>query len=278
MILSGKAKLAGVMGWPVSHSRSPRLHGFWLDRYQIDGAYVPLAVPPEKISEALRALSSLGFKGCNVTIPHKEAAFEAVDRLTGRAKKIGAVNTVMVDENGGLTGDNTDGYGFIENLKAGAAGWRTEKPAAVLGAGGAARGVLVALQDAGVKNILLTNRTKQRAEALAADLGGIEVVDWSERSDCLEDVGLLVNTTSLGMSGQAPLDMTLSGLNAEAVVTDIVYSPLKTDLLLKAEQRGNTVVDGLGMLLHQARPGFAAWFGVEPEVDDALRSFVLEDL
>ena len=220
----------------------------------------------------------MGFKGCNVTIPHKEAAFEAGDHLTERAKIIGAVNTVTVDENGVLTGDNTDGYGFIENLKAGAANWRAEKPVTILGAGGAARGVLAALQDAGVKTIRLTNRTKQRAEALAADLGGIEVVDWQERSDCLEDIGLLVNTTSLGMSGQAPLDMVLDGLNAEAVVTDIVYSPLKTDLLLKAEQRGNTIVDGLGMLLHQARPGFAAWFGVEPEVDDVLRSFVLEDL
>jgi len=278
MILSGKAKLAGVMGWPVGHSRSPRLHGFWLEKYGIDGAYLPLAVAPEKISQALRALPSLGFQGCNVTIPHKEAVYKAVDHLTERAKKIGAVNTVIVNEDGALTGDNTDGYGFIENLKAGAPEWKAENPAVVLGAGGAARGVLVALQEAGVSDIRLTNRTVERAEALAADLGGITVIDWEDRSDCLKDAGLLVNTTSLGMTGQPPLEMSLEGLNNSAVVTDIVYSPLKTSLLEAAETRGNTVVDGLGMLLHQARPGFAAWFGKEPEVTDDLRQFVLEDL
>ncbi len=278
MILSGKAKLAGVMGWPVEHSRSPRLHGFWLERYAIDGAYVPLAVPPEKIRAALRALPSLGFQGCNVTIPHKEAAFVEVDHLTEQAKKIGAVNTVIVLKDGTLRGDNTDGYGFIENLKAGAPDWSPDRPVVVLGAGGAARGILVALQEAGVKEIRLTNRTVERAEALAGELGAITVIDWDRRGECLEDIGLLVNTTSLGMTGQAPLDISLHGLNKTAVVTDIVYSPLKTALLEAAENRGNPAVDGLGMLLHQARPGFAAWFGREPEVSEDLRNFVLEDL
>jgi len=278
MILSGKAKLAGVMGWPVEHSRSPRLHGFWLERYAIDGAYVPLAVPPEKIRAALRALPSLGFQGCNVTIPHKEAAFVEVDHLTEQAKKIGAVNTVIVLKDGTLRGDNTDGYGFIENLKAGTPDWSPDRPVVVLGAGGAARGILVALQEAGVKEIRLTNRTVERAEALAGELGAITVIDWDRRGECLEDIGLLVNSTSLGMTGQAPLDISLHGLNKTAVVTDIVYSPLKTALLEAAENRGNPAVDGLGMLLHQARPGFAAWFGREPEVSEDLRNFVLEDL
>jgi len=278
MILSGKAKLAGVMGWPVDHSRSPRLHGFWLEHYGVDGAYVPLAVPPEKFRAALRALPSLGFQGCNITIPHKEAAFDEVDELTERAKKIGAVNTVNVLKNGTLRGDNTDGYGFIENLKAGASDWSPDRPAVVLGAGGAARGILVALQEAGVKEIRLTNRTAERAEALAGELGSITVIDWQQRGECLEDVGLLVNTTSLGMTGQSPLEISLQGLNHTAVVTDIVYSPLKTALLEAAEKQGNLTVDGLGMLLHQARPGFAAWFGCEPEVTKDLRNFVLEDL
>lgn len=277
MILSGKAALAGVMGWPVGHSRSPRLHGHWLDRHGIDGAYVPLAVPPDRAVEAIRALGALGFRGCNVTVPHKEVAAATVDRLDPLARRIGAVNTIVVLEDGRLEGRNTDAFGFIASLRSGAPDWRPEDgPAVVIGAGGAARAVVVGLLESGVPEVRLVNRRRDRAEALAADIGGpIRVGDWVSRETWLKGAGLLVNTTSLGMSGQPPLDLDLSALARDAVVTDIVYTPLVTPLLADATVRGNPVVDGLGMLLHQARPGFAAWFGVDPVVDDELRRFVL---
>lgn len=282
MTISGKAKLAGVMGWPVAHSLSPRLHGFWLAEYGIDGAYVPLAVAPADFDAAVRALPKLGFRGANVTVPHKEAALAAMDRVDETARRIGAVNTIVVGEDGTLEGGNTDAFGFIENLRAGAPGWRGDAgPAVVLGAGGAARAVVVALLDAGVSEIRLANRTKERAEALAADLssgdgGGVTVVDWDARAEALAGAALLVNTTTLGMTGKAPLDIDLADLPATAVVNDIVYAPLETGLLAAARARGNTVVDGLGMLLHQARPGFARWFGHEPAVTPALRDHVLQ--
>lgn len=276
MRLSGKAMLAGVMGWPIAHSRSPRLHGYWLDRHGIDGAYVPLAVPPDRIEQALRALPALGFRGCNVTVPHKEAALRIVDVLDPTARRIGAVNTVVVLPDGRLEGRNTDGFGFIANLRDGAPGWTPDRPALVLGAGGAARAVIVALLDAGVPDVRLANRTRDRAQALAAEIGGpTTVVNWAERSAATAGCGLVVNTTTQGMEGHPPLDIGLDGLPADAVVTDIVYVPLQTPLLAQAARRGNPTVDGLGMLLHQARPGFAAWFGVEPEVTDDLRRFVL---
>ncbi|MGQ9366294.1 shikimate dehydrogenase [Azospirillum sp. ST 5-10] len=276
-MISGKARLAGVMGWPVGHSRSPRLHGFWLERYGIDGAYVPLAVPPHRAVEAIRALPALGFRGCNVTVPHKEAAAAAVDRLDGTARRMGAVNTIVVGEDGALEGRNTDGFGFLENLRAGAPGWRaSDGPAVVVGAGGAARAVVAALLDDGAPAVVLVNRTRERAEALAADIGGhVAVADWVSRETLLSDAALLVNTTTQGMAGQLALDLPLDALPGSAVVTDIVYTPLETPLLAAAAARGNRTVDGLGMLLHQARPGFAAWFGREPEVDEELRRFVL---
>ncbi len=277
MILSGKACVAGVMGWPVGHSRSPRLHGFWLERHGIDGAYVPLAVPPDRAEQAIRALPALGFRGCNVTVPHKEAALRAVDAVDPLAARIGAVNTIVVRPDGTLEGRNTDAFGFIANLREHAPGWALGSPALVIGAGGAARAVVVALLDAGAPVVRVANRTRERAAELAASLGGpIEVVDWAERSDALAGAGLLVNTTTLGMAGQPALDIDLSPLPPTAVVTDIVYTPLLTPLLAAAARRGNPVVDGLGMLLHQARPGFAAWFGVEPEVTPELRRFVLD--
>jgi len=277
MIISGKAKLAGVMGWPVGHSRSPRLHGFWLEQYGVDGAYVPLAVPPERAAEAIRALPALGFRGCNVTVPHKEVAAATVDRLDSSARRAGAVNTIVVLEDGTLEGRNTDGFGFLENLKAGAPGWTAGAgPAVVLGAGGAARAVVAALVDDGAPEVRLVNRTRARAEALAGDIGaGVRVFDWVSRETLLADAALVVNTTTQGMHGQPPLDLALTHLAAGAVVTDIVYTPLMTPLLEAAQARGNRVVDGIGMLLHQARPGFAAWFGVEPEVTEELRRFVL---
>ena len=273
MIISGKARLAGVMGWPVGHSRSPRLHGYWLDRYGIDGAYVPLAVPPERIVEAIRALPALGFRGANVTVPHKEAALRAVDRIDGVARRIGAVNTLVVGDDGTIEGRNTDAYGFLANLREGAPGWRpTAGPALVLGAGGAARAVVAALTDAGVPEIRLHNRTVAKAEAVARDLGGPVTVTATPD---LAGIALLVNTTTLGMAGQPPLELDFAQLPADAVVTDIVYTPLVTPLLTAARSRGNPIVDGLGMLLHQAVPGFEAWFGCRPEVTAELRATVL---
>jgi shikimate dehydrogenase len=278
--LSGRTRLAGIMGWPVAHSLSPRLHGHWLQRYGVDGAYVPLPVLPERLEQALGALPALGFAGANLTIPHKEPAVALVDHLSPAAARIGAVNTVVVEPDGTLTGDNTDGFGFIASLSASGVGWQAAAgPAVVLGAGGAARAVAVALLDAGALEVRLLNRTPDRAHGLAAGLGGpIRTVAWAERSAALADAALLVNTTSLGMHGQPPLVLDLDALPRTALVTDVVYTPLITALLAVAGARGNPVVDGLGMLLHQARPGFRAWFGVDPVVDEDLRAAVLAGL
>lgn len=278
MIISAKAKLAGVMGWPIGHSRSPRLHNFWLQHYGIDGAYVPLAVPPERGEQAIRALPALGFRGCNVTVPYKELAYRTVDRLDPMAERMRAVNAIVVAGDGSLEGRNTDGYGFLENLKAGCPEWSAAAgPAVVIGAGGAARAVVVSLLNAGIPEVRLANRTRARAEELAAEIGGaITVVDWVSRETALDGAALLVNTTTQGMAGQPPLDLDLRALPVTAVVNDIVYVPLTTPLLAAAAARGNRVVDGIGMLLHQARPAFAAWFGAEPQVTPELRRFVLE--
>jgi shikimate dehydrogenase len=275
--LSGRASLAGVMGWPVGHSLAPRLHGHWLRRHGVDGAYVPLAVPPDGLAQALRALPALGFRGCNLTTPHKEAALALVDRATPLATRIGAVNTVVVEPDGTLSGDNTDGFGFLASLAAGAPGWRADAgPAVLLGAGGAARAVAVALLEAGTPEVRLLNRTPDRAGRLAGALEGpVVAVAWAERAAALTGATLLVNTTTLGMAGQPPLVLVLDALPRTALVTDVVYTPLITPLLAVARARGNPVVDGLGMLLHQARPGFRAWFGPDPAVDDELRAVVL---
>lgn len=276
MIPSGRARLAGVMGWPIEHSLSPRVHGYWLEHHRVDGVYVPLAVAPRDLERALTALPALGFRGVNLTLPHKERALGLCHEADDLARRIGAVNTIVVRD-GKLIGSNSDGFGFLENLKAGAPGWRPEAASAVvLGAGGAARAVVAALIDAGAPQVRIVNRTRPRAEALAASLGGaISVHGWKQRNALLAGAGLLVNTTSLGMAGQPPLDLDLGGLPRDAVVSDLVYAPLMTPLLEAARARGNPLVDGLGMLLHQARPGFEAWFGSRPEVTDALRAFVL---
>ncbi|CCG07550.1 shikimate dehydrogenase [Pararhodospirillum photometricum] len=276
-MMTGKARVAAVIGWPVSHSRSPRLHGTWLERHGIDGAYVPLAVRPEDAEAALRALPRLGFAGANVTVPHKETAFAVADILTERARRMGAVNTLVVQPDGRLLGDNTDGFGFLENLRQGCPAFDLPaRPAVVLGAGGAARGVVAALLEAGCPEVRLLNRTEARAQALAQDLGGlVRVFPWTALPQALEGAGLLANATSLGMQGQPPLAVDLAGLDRSVLVTDLVYVPLETDLLARARANGNPVVDGLGMLLHQARPGFEAWFGVAPTVDEALRRAVL---
>lgn len=285
MTISGAARVAGVIGWPVTHSLSPRLHGFWIDQHGIDGAYVPLAVRPEHLDRALAALPSLGLAGANVTAPHKERALAAVDETSAVARRIGAVNTIVVHPDGRLHGTNTDAFGFLENLQDRAPAWRAAAgPALVLGAGGAGRAVVAALIDAGVPALRLANRHRARAEAVAADFARtdpgvpIEVVPWEQRAAALSDVSLLVNTTILGMVGQPALELDLTLLPPATIVADIVYTPLATPLFVAAAARGNTVVDGLGMLLHQARPGFAAWFGHEPNVTEALRRFMLQGL
>ena len=280
--MSGRLR-AGVMGWPVAHSLSPHLHGHWLARYGIDGSYEAIAVEPDGLPVALSSLAETGFRGVNLTVPHKERALALVNRVDSVAQRIGAVNTVVVEADGTLAGSNTDAFGFIENLRdrvpdAVACAW-AGRPAVVLGAGGAARAVCTALIDCGATEIRLVNRTTARAAALADALPGLKercvIADWKARDAALAGAGLLVNTTVLGMTGQPPLELDLAGLPVDATVNDIVYVPLETDLLAQARQRGNPAVDGLGMLLHQARPGFRAWFGVDPVVDDDLRRTVL---
>ncbi len=282
---SGKTLLAGVIGWPVAHSQSPRLHAYWLAERGIDGAYLPLAVPPGGLEAAVRGLPALGFRGANVTIPYKEAVIPLLDRVSPVARRIGAVNTLIVEADGTISGTNTDAEGFIENLRDRAPAWRPDRPVAVLGAGGAARAVCAALLQAGVPELRLFNRTLEKAERLAQALGPdfaapiralpLAAADWAKAAP---DLGLAVNTTSLGMTGHPPLDLDLGCLPADAVVADIVYNPLRTPFLAAAENRGLATVDGLGMLLFQARAGFAAWFGQTPEVTPDLRAFVLRGL
>ncbi|MEL6767338.1 MAG: shikimate dehydrogenase [Pseudomonadota bacterium] len=269
--------VAGVIGWPIMHSKSPRLFDYWFAAHGVPGRYVPLAVPPEDFETVLRALPKAGFRGANVTVPHKETAFALADERTPVAEAIGAANTLIFGVDGAITAHNTDAYGFIENLRAGAPAWvPSAAPAVVLGAGGAALAVVHALLEAGVPTVTITNRSRERAVAIAERFGPrVTVRDWGEREAALGGAGVLVNTTVLGMLGKPELVLSLDALPDTAVVNDIVYAPLETDLLVRARARGNTAVDGLGMLLHQARPGFRAWFGADPAVDDGLRRAVL---
>ena len=269
--------LAGVIGSPIAHSKSPQLHGHWLKTYGIQGYYVPMDVSADDLEQVLKTLPKMGFVGVNITVPHKEKVMEFADLVTDRATLIGAANTLTFQKDGKLRADNTDGYGFIENLRQNAPQWNVKSgPAAVLGAGGAARAVIASLLDAGVPHIYLSNRTRIRAEALQSEFGKrIEVVEWVQAGNMLEDCATVVNTTSLGMLGKPPLRVPLDGLRKEALVTDLVYAPLKTHLLAEAEQVGCTTVDGLGMLLHQAVPAFERWFGVRPDVDTATRAAAL---
>lgn len=270
-------KLAGVMGWPIGHSLSPQLHGFWLKTYEIKGSYVPLAVSPDHFEAAVRSLAKLGFAGVNVTVPHKEAALQVVDQVDPIAARIGAVNTVFVQDDGSLVGTNTDAVGFMENLKEGAPDWdATSGPAVVLGAGGAARAVVASLVDAGVPEVRLINRTLSRAQSLSESIGGpVSVYNWSQAAALLDGATLVVNTTTLGMAGQPPMQLELDDLPGNAIVTDIVYTPLLTPLLARAKANNYKIVDGLGMLLHQAVPGFSGWFGKTPTVTDDLRAHIL---
>lgn len=273
--IRGTTRVAGLMGWPVRHSRSPQLHGYWLAEHGIDGAYVPLPVEPTRLETALRALPALGFIGVNITVPHKASALSLVDRVNPVARRAGAVNTVVVQPDGTLEGRNTDAFGFLAALEQDAPQWQADRPAVVLGAGGSARAVIVALIDAGLTEIRVINRTRAKAEALQELGPSVRVIEWDKRSVALDGAGLVVNTTILGMAGQPALELDLRALPGDAVVNDIVYSPLETPLLSTARGRGNPVVDGLGMLLHQARPAFHAFFGLDPTVTPALRAYVL---
>jgi len=275
---------AFVVGWPIRHSLSPALHGHWLARHRLDGLYGRLALEPtapglDALADFLRATPNA--RGCNLTLPHKVAFLSRVDRVEPLAARMGAVNTIVRHADGSLEGRNTDGYGFLEALRQGAPGWRPKTPALLLGAGGAARGIAVTLLEAGCPELRIANRTRATAEKLRDDLvaagvsTGITVIDWEDRGGALAGAGLLVNATSLGMKGGLPLDMPLDALSAEGVVNDIVYVPLETDLLRNAGARGLTAVDGLGMLLHQGRPGFETWFNQPVAVDAALRAAVL---
>jgi shikimate dehydrogenase len=268
--------LAGVIGSPIAHSKSPALHGHWLKTYGIKGFYIPMEVSQADLAQVIRTLPKMGFVGLNVTIPHKEKVLAMADLVTDRAALIGAANTLVFRADGKIYADNTDGYGFIENLKAGAPNWQPSGVAAVFGAGGAARGIITALLEAGVTEIRLANRTKSRAENLRSEFGSkIEVVDWVKAGNMLDGATTVVNTTSLGMQGKPEFKVPLDALSPNAVVTDLVYNPLETMFLAKARQNGCVVVDGLGMLLHQAAPSFERWFGVRPEVDEATRRAVL---
>lgn len=269
--------LAGVIGFPISHSRSPKLHGHWLRRHGINGHYIPMEVDPAHLEEVLRALPKAGFVGCNVTIPHKEAVLAIADVVTDRASLIGAANTLIFRKDGKIHADNTDGYGFIANLRQHAPSWQPEAgPAAVYGAGGAARAVVASLLEVGVPEIRICNRTRLRAETLRNEFGAkVVVYDWGRGHEMLEDAATVVNTSSLGMSGRQELHVPMDLLSPAAVVTDIVYTPLRTGFLEAAAARGCVTVDGLGMLLHQAAPGFERWFGIRPEVDDETRRVVL---
>ena len=275
--MTDRIPLAAVLGQPIAHSRSPRLHGHWLRRYGIPGHYIPIDVSQQNLRSVLEMLPRMGFVGCNVTIPHKETIIDLASSVTDRAALIGAANTVVFREDGSILADNTDGYGFVENLRQGAPDWSARTgPAAVFGAGGAARAVVMSLLDAGAPEIRLTNRTRSRAESLRREFGArVIVYDWVQAGNMLDDAVTVVNTTSLGMQGKPPFRIPLDGLEPSAIVTDLVYTPLETEFLRIARDRGCRVVDGLGMLLHQAVPGFERWFGIRPEVDDALRQALL---
>jgi shikimate dehydrogenase len=268
--------IAGLLGWPVAHSRSPVIHNHWLAHHGIAGRYVLFPVPPEKLEAAVRGIATLGLRGCNVTTPHKQAIFPLLDRVDDLARKIGAVNTVVVEPDGTLTGFNNDGNGFIQSLRDADPQWRPDSgPIAVLGAGGAARAVVASLAAQGATEIRVANRTLEKAQEIADAVGPVvKVLRWDEREDALDGVSLLANATSLGMAGKPALAIDLAHLPKTALVGDLIYIPPETPLLAAARMRGNITVNGLGLLLNQARPAFHAWFGVMPEITPALRQAI----
>lgn len=280
MRISQPFKLAGVMGWPIAHSRSPSIHNYWIKQYGLNGAYVLLPVDPVNLKDALKGLSALGFAGCNLTIPHKVMALPLVDRVDETARRIGAINTIVVELDGSLSGFNTDGFGYIQSLLDAQPDWRADAgPALVMGAGGAARAVIVSLAECGAQDIRVCNRTDSLAQDLATEFSAdfarnsgtkVTAVPWSKRHEAVEGIALLVNTTSQGMGSNPALDLSLARLPVTALVSDVIYIPLETPLLAAARARGNPVAGGLGMLLNQARPAFKSWFGVMPEVTAEL--------
>ena len=269
--------MAGVMGWPVAHSRSPVIHNHWIRQYGLQGAYGLFPVRPDKLEDAIRGLPALGLAGCNVTIPHKVEAMKLMDVVDPLARRMGAINTIVVTPEGALHGFNNDGFGYIQSLRDAKPDWQAQAgPATVLGAGGAARAVVLSLLDQGASEIRLVNRTRSKAQALAEEFGAsVQVFGWSERNEALSDIALLVNTTNQGMHGEPDLDLRLERLPHTALVSDAVYIPLETPLLRAARLRGNATVNGLGMLLNQARPAFQAWFGVLPEITPALHQAIM---
>jgi len=269
--------MAGVMGWPVAHSRSPVIHNHWIRQYGLNGSYGLFPVRPERLEAALRGLSALGMAGCNITLPHKVQAMQWVDQVDPLGQRMGAINLVVVQADGALHGFNTDGYGFIQSLRDAKPDWRADAgPIVMLGGGGAARAIVLSLIDAGASSIRLINRTRSKAQALADEFGpAMTVCDWSERHDALAGAAMLVNSTDQGMHGKTDLDLRLDALPTAALVCDAIYIPLETTLLAAARARGNLTVNGLGMLLNQARPAFKAWFGVDPEVTPVLREAVI---
>ena len=268
--------LAGVMGWPVAHSRSPVIHKHWIAKHGLKGSYVQLPVQPENLEDAIRGLKGLGIAGCNVTVPHKVRAMALMDELHPVARRMQAINTIVVREDGSLYGMNNDGAGYVQSLRDADPAWRGDAgPVLLLGAGGAARAIVVALLDEGAPEIRICNRTRDKAQVLADEFGPlVKVVDWAEREDAQAGVSLLVNSTTLGMHGQSPLELRLDALPAQALVSDAIYIPLETPLLAAARVRGHRTVNGLGMLLNQARPAFKAWFGVMPEITPELRAAI----
>lgn len=265
--------LAGILGWPVAHSRSPVMHNYWLAEHGLAGSYVLLPSPPERLSAAVAGLAALGFRGCNVTTPHKQAVMPLVDRIDPMAARIGAVNTIVVEPDGSLRGFNTDGNGFLQGLRDEKPDWRPDAgPVTIVGAGGAARSILAAMVAQGAREIRLVNRTHEKALKLAADLGGpVTPVRWEERAEALRGIATLVNATTQGSAGKPPLDLALDALPREAIVGDAIYVPPETPLLAAARARGNRTMNGLGMLLNQARPAFEAWFGVLPSITPGLK-------
>jgi len=272
--------LAGVMGWPVMHSRSPLLHNYWFKQHGLTGTYVPLAIAPATLAAALRALHPLGFAGCNLTLPHKQAAMTVVDEVDALAKNIGAISCVIARPDGSLAGTNNDCYGFIENLRQSQPGWRADAgPIVVIGAGGGARAVCYGLAQEGAREIRVVNRSLARAQEIANNFGGpLKALPWEQRHDALDGAAMVVNTTSCGMVGQPALDLKLDKLSKNALAADIIYIPLETPLLAAARARGNPTVNGLGMLLHQGRPAWKAWFGIEPQVTAELRALLEETI
>ncbi len=279
-LMNNSFTLAGVMGWPVTHSRSPLIHNHWIHQYKKNGAYGLFRVEPQHLESAIRGLSALGLAGCNITIPHKVSAMAYVDWVHPLANRIGAINTIVVQADGACHGFNNDGYGYIQSLLEAQPDWQADAgPIVMLGAGGAARAIAVSLLDAGAKEIRIVNRTFSKAEEFAHEFGpAISPIKWEEREDALNNAALLINTTSQGMHGQPALDLSLTQLPQHALVSDVVYIPIETPLLIQARLRGHTTVNGLGMLLHQARPAFEAWFGVMPDVDQALYDKVIQTI